>query len=66
VLLEFSLALALPLLALFLEPFFFFGLGSPGCRLLAFVLTRLRACLPSFLCLNETLLNQHINLLSLL
>ena len=30
------------------------GLGSPSCRLLAFVLTRLRACLPSLFGLKET------------
>ena len=51
---------------LLFRTFLVFGLGSPRCRLFAFVLTRLSACLPSLFGLKESGLNQHVYLLSLL
>ena len=51
---------------LLFRAFLALSLGSPGCRLFAFVLARLSACLPSLLGLKEALLNQRANLLGLL
>ena len=48
---------------LLFRTFLVLGLGPPGCRLLAFVLARLIACLPRFFGLKKTGLNQCVNLL---